>query len=79
MTLILLLIIGGGFGWLAHHFGERCYGPVDDILWGILGALLGTSVADLLGFSDYGMIVTWLMTIGGAGVVLLLTNFKLEA
>ncbi len=79
MTLISLLLIGGGFGWLAHHFQKRSYGPIDDMLWGILGALLGMSMADLLGLSEYGTLVTWLMTVAGAGVTLLLTNFKLEA
>jgi uncharacterized membrane protein YeaQ/YmgE (transglycosylase-associated protein family) len=79
MTLISLLLIGGGCGWLAHRFMDRCYGPLDDMLWGVLGALLGTSLVDLLGLSEYGATVTWIMTVGGAGIVLLLTNFKLEA
>lgn len=79
MTVISLLIIGGGCGWLAHRFMDRCYGSVDDIQWGVLGALLGTSMADQLGLSEYGILVTLLMTIGGADVVLLLTSCKLDA
>ncbi|MBI5474917.1 MAG: GlsB/YeaQ/YmgE family stress response membrane protein [Ignavibacteriae bacterium] len=75
MTLISTLAIGGMASLLIRQFmRERSYGPVDDLIWGVLGALLGGASADILGLSGYGNAVTLLMTIAGASVLLLLTG-----
>ncbi len=75
MALISSLMVGASLSVLVRQLmKERSYGPIDDLIWGVLGALLGGGIADVLGLSTYGQIVTLLMTIVGASAVLLATG-----
>jgi uncharacterized membrane protein YeaQ/YmgE (transglycosylase-associated protein family) len=68
MDLIITLIVGGIVGWLASLLmrTSRQMGILANVLVGILGSALGFWVAGALGLAAYGTAARWLISIGGA-------------
>lgn len=68
MDLIFTLIVGGVVGWLASLLmgtGKQM-GILANVLVGIVGSALGFWVAGVLGLAAYGAAARWIVSIGGA-------------
>ena len=82
MDLIVTLVIGGVVGWLASMVMKTNaqMGIIANIIVGIVGSFLGFWIAGLLGIGASGAIARWLVSIGGAAVLIavlkLLNIFK---
>lgn len=75
MGLLWLLIIGGGVAAVTRHIMRgRYYGPLDDLLWGILGAFFGDSLTGPLGLATSGFVASLLMSCAGAASLMLITG-----
>lgn len=68
MGWIISLIIGGIVGWLASIIMKTNaqMGLIANILVGIVGSLLGSWLAGLLGITAEGSILRFLIALGGA-------------
>src|SRR5437762_5779448 len=68
MHLLWWIIVGLIAGWATGKImSGRGYGPLMDIVLGIVGAIIGGFIMRALGFSDQGgMIYTILVAFGGA-------------
>ncbi len=74
-SLIWFLIIGMIAGWLAGQFTTgRGFGAVNNMIVGVLGAIVGGFLFDLVGFDAHGPIATVITATVGAIVVLYLLN-----
>lgn len=51
MNIILWIILGGLAGWLASAITNSSYGIFGDIILGIIGAIVGGFLMNLLGYS----------------------------
>ena len=73
--IITTLVVGLIAGLLARAIvpGKDAMGILATILLGIVGSFIGTGVAYLLKL-ETGAILTWVLTIGGAVVALLIYN-----
>lgn len=71
MHLLWWIIVGLIAGWATGKImSGRGYGPLMDIVLGIVGAVVGGFIMRALGFSDQGgMIYTILVAIAGAVLV----------
>ena len=77
--LIVFLIIGGFIGWLAGTIVKgRGYGIIADIAIGILGAILGGWIAQVLGLSINNSYSEFLMALIGAVVLVGVTRFVIR-
>jgi uncharacterized membrane protein YeaQ/YmgE (transglycosylase-associated protein family) len=67
-----MLIVGGVVGWLASLIMKTNaqMGIIANIVVGIVGAALGFWIAGLLGIGAGSTIVVWLISIGGAVVLI---------
>jgi uncharacterized membrane protein YeaQ/YmgE (transglycosylase-associated protein family) len=74
MNLIVSLIIGGIVGWLASIVMKTNaqMGLIANIIVGIVGSALGYWLAGALGLAASGAIASWLVSIGGAAVLIAL-------
>ena len=72
MGWIVSLIIGGIVGWLASIIMKTNaqMGLIANVVVGIVGSWLGFWIAGLIGLTGDGMIVRWLIAIGGAVVLI---------
>ena len=68
MSWIISLIIGGIVGWIASIIMKTNVqmGLLANVLVGVVGALLGNWVAGLIGITQPGNIVRFLIALGGA-------------
>jgi uncharacterized membrane protein YeaQ/YmgE (transglycosylase-associated protein family) len=73
--IITTLVVGLIAGLLARAIvpGKDAMGILATILLGIVGSFIGTGVAYLLKLES-GAILTWVLTIGGAVLALLIYN-----
>ena len=70
------LFIGGVIGWIAGIITRgRGFGILGDISIGIIGAMLGGWIADVLGLSVNSSFGVFVMAIVGAVVLVGLTRF----
>ncbi|MGE5610784.1 MAG: GlsB/YeaQ/YmgE family stress response membrane protein, partial [Bacillota bacterium] len=61
--LLYFLLIGALAGWLAGHLTKgRGFGPLGNVILGILGAIFGGFIIGLLGFSATGGLLPQLVT-----------------
>jgi len=73
--LLMFLIIGGVIGWLAGLIVRgRGFGVLADIVIGILGAMLGGWLADVLGISISSNFGDFMMAIVGAVILVGITR-----
>ena len=72
MNLIVSLIIGGIVGWLASMIMKTNaqMGMIANVVVGIVGSSLGFWIAGMLGLGAGGSIGQWLVSIGGAAVLI---------
>ncbi len=72
MNLIVSLIIGGVIGWLASMVMKTNaqMGLIANVVVGIVGSMLGMWIAGMLGLGPAGTIGQWLVSIGGAAVLI---------
>jgi len=74
--LIVFLFIGGLIGWIAGLIIRgRGFGILGDIVIGIVGAMLGGWMAEVIGLSINSSLGEFLMAIVGALVLVGLTRF----
>jgi uncharacterized membrane protein YeaQ/YmgE (transglycosylase-associated protein family) len=81
--LILFLLIGLAAGWLAGRiletrrtlFGRRSSGWVEDLIIGVIGALVGGFLFGLLGVSVGGLIGQLISATVGAVILLFLLRY----
>jgi uncharacterized membrane protein YeaQ/YmgE (transglycosylase-associated protein family) len=72
-SFIMFLVVGLVAGWLAGLvLKHRGIGWLGYLIIGVLGALLGGFLFDLLGLSAHGFIGSLIMATGGAIVLLML-------
>lgn len=75
MNVFSFVLIGFAASNLARRFMKnRCYSRIDDFLWGVLGAMLGDSLADIFALSALGIGANVLMAASCAMLVLLATG-----
>jgi uncharacterized membrane protein YeaQ/YmgE (transglycosylase-associated protein family) len=72
MDLIVSLIIGGVVGWLASMVMKTNaqMGTIANVVVGIVGSMLGFWIAGALGLGASGAIARWLVSVGGAAVLI---------
>jgi uncharacterized membrane protein YeaQ/YmgE (transglycosylase-associated protein family) len=72
MGWIITLIIGGVIGWLASIVMKTNaqMGLIANVLIGIVGSLLGSSIAVGLGIAPAGSIIRFLIALAGAVVLI---------
>ena len=77
MQLVILLVVGGIIGWLASIIMKTNaqMGIIANVVVGVVGTMIGFWIASQLGFAAGGAIVGWLISIGGA--ILLIAVLKL--
>lgn len=70
MYILWWIIVGLIAGWATGKIMRgRGYGPVMDIIIGIIGAIIGGWIMAIIGFAAVGMIATILVAILGAVVL----------
>jgi uncharacterized membrane protein YeaQ/YmgE (transglycosylase-associated protein family) len=73
---VWFLLIGGVIGWIAGLITSgRGFGILGDIAIGIIGAMLGGWMAEVIGLSISSSLGMFLMAIVGAVVLVGLTRF----
>ena len=76
MRIIWFLVIGLVVGWLAGELTKGSgFGLFGDLVVGVLGALLGGFLFDVIGLAAYGLIARLIMALVGALVLLFLLRF----
>ena len=75
MDIIWFLIIGLIAGWIAAHIMKgRGFGLFGDIVVGIIGAVIGGYLFQMVGVAAYGTLGTIIMAVIGAMVFLFLVS-----
>jgi len=69
---LLAIIIGVAAGWIAEQVTGRRHGILTNLIVGLLGALLGWFVADMVGIPITGWLGSLVAATGGAVVLLFL-------
>ncbi len=74
MEILIAIVIGGIIGWLASLVmkTDAQMGIIANVIVGIIGAGLGHWLAPMLGLGAAGSVVQWLISIGGAILLILL-------
>lgn len=74
MNWIMSLIIGGIVGWLASIVMKTNaqMGAIANVVVGVVGAVLGTWMAGLLGFAATGGVSRFLLALAGAILLILI-------
>jgi uncharacterized membrane protein YeaQ/YmgE (transglycosylase-associated protein family) len=72
MNLIISLVIGGIVGWLASMVMKTNaqMGLIANVIVGIVGSAIGFWLAGMLGLGASGAIAQWLVSIGGAAILI---------
>ena len=71
LALLIYLALGAIIGWIAAKIMESRTGLIMDIIVGIVGSMLGGFLARQLGISG-GLVVEFLVAVGGAVLLLLI-------
>lgn len=78
MGLLITILLGALVGYIAAHVMGRHEGFIVSTLIGIVGAILGNFISDLLGFGNQSALAfDWsnlLWALGGSIVVVLILN-----
>ena len=76
MHFIVFLIIGGLAGWLAGRImSGHGYGPIVDVILGVIGGLLGGwIVSALLGIQTTGLIASFIVALIGACILVAIVH-----
>ncbi|HSB15807.1 MAG TPA: GlsB/YeaQ/YmgE family stress response membrane protein [Bryobacteraceae bacterium] len=76
MDWIISLIIGGIVGWLASIVMKTNaqMGWIANVLVGVVGSVLGTWIAGLLGFAATGGISRFLLAFAGAALLIFILS-----
>lgn len=75
-SIIWFLIIGIAAGWIAGKIMKgRGFGLVGNLVVGVIGALVGGFLFDLIGLEAYGLLASLVMATAGAVVLLFLLGF----
>jgi uncharacterized membrane protein YeaQ/YmgE (transglycosylase-associated protein family) len=77
MSLLMVLIVGGIVGWLAAAVAGRDEGVIGSITIGVVGALIGSVLANIFGASGTYLSVSWsglFWTFVGALILSVLLN-----
>jgi uncharacterized membrane protein YeaQ/YmgE (transglycosylase-associated protein family) len=74
MNWIITIIVGGIVGWLASMLMKTNaqMGLIANVLVGIVGSSLGFWLAGALGLGASGSIAQWLVSIGGAAILIVI-------
>ncbi len=76
MNLLLFLLIGLAAGWLAGHLVKRRgSGWVEDMIIGVIGALIGGFLFRLLGVDTGGLLGSLISATIGAVILLFLLRY----
>jgi len=76
MRIVWFLLIGLVAGWLAGELTKGSgFGLFGNLVVGVLGALLGGFLFDVIGLAAYGLIARLIMALVGALVLLFLLRF----
>jgi uncharacterized membrane protein YeaQ/YmgE (transglycosylase-associated protein family) len=71
MSLLWLLIIGVVAGWIAGHLTRgRGFGLLGDMIVGVIGAWLGSTILEVFGLYSFGFIGSVVTALIGAVVLL---------
>lgn len=73
-NLPIFIVIGAFAGWLAGYLMRGDLGLLGNTIVGILGAVIGGFVLDLLGLTAHGLVGSILTAIASAAVLLLLVG-----
>lgn len=76
MGIILWIVLGGIAGWLASMIMKSSHGILGDIIIGILGALLGGFIMNMLGYSSVSGFNLYSIIVAVLGAVVLLWIVK---
>jgi len=76
MQLILFLVVGGIAGWLAGRImSGHGYGPLVDVILGVVGGLLGGWILSaLLGIQTTGLIASFVVSLIGACILVAIVH-----
>ena len=76
IALIYIMVVGLVAGWATGKIMKGSgYGPLTDILLGIVGAILGSRILGLLGiYSDGGIVPSIIVAIVGAVILVALVR-----
>jgi len=76
ITLIYIMVVGLIAGWATGKIMKgSCYGPLTDILLGIVGAILGSRILGLVGiYSSGGVVPNIIVAIVGAVILVALVR-----
>jgi uncharacterized membrane protein YeaQ/YmgE (transglycosylase-associated protein family) len=74
MDLLVTLIIGGVVGWLASILMKTNgqMGILANVVVGVVGSVLGVTLANAMGIRHEGTVTTWIVAIAGAAVLIAL-------
>jgi uncharacterized membrane protein YeaQ/YmgE (transglycosylase-associated protein family) len=72
MNLIIAIIIGGLVGWLASILMKTNaqMGILANVVIGIIGSFLGSSIADMLRLPAHDGLGGWIVSVLGAGLLI---------
>ncbi|GAC1413120.1 MAG: GlsB/YeaQ/YmgE family stress response membrane protein [Candidatus Doudnabacteria bacterium] len=76
MSIILWIVLGGIAGWLASMIMKSGHGILGDIVIGILGALLGGFIMNMLGYGNVSGFNLYSLLVAVLGSVVLLWIVK---
>ncbi len=75
-SIIWFLVIGIAAGWIAGKIMKgRGFGLVGNLVIGVIGALVGGFLFDVIGLEAYGLLASLVMATTGAVVLLFLLGF----
>jgi uncharacterized membrane protein YeaQ/YmgE (transglycosylase-associated protein family) len=75
-SIVWFLVIGIAAGWIAGKIMKgRGFGLVGNLVIGVIGALVGGFLFDVVGLEAYGLLASLVMATTGAVVLLFLLGF----
>jgi uncharacterized membrane protein YeaQ/YmgE (transglycosylase-associated protein family) len=75
-SIVWFLVIGIAAGWIAGKIMKgQGFGLVGNLVIGVLGALVGGFLFDIIGLEAYGHLASLVMATTGAVVLLVLLGF----
>lgn len=75
LSIIWMLICGAAIGWVAGIIMNHPGTTLRNIVVGVLGSALGNFLFSLIGFYAYGWIASFIVSVIGACVLLMLVNW----
>jgi uncharacterized membrane protein YeaQ/YmgE (transglycosylase-associated protein family) len=75
-SIVWFLVIGIAAGWIAGKIMKgRGFGLVGNLVIGVIGALVGGFLFNIIGLEAYGLVASLVMATTGAVVLLFLLGF----